>query len=57
VTVLDNQNEGHAVLTVITDKGDYVLDNKKEDILLWSFHQINRNPIPTYGFRWLIPNL
>jgi predicted transglutaminase-like cysteine proteinase len=34
--VLDNQNEGHAVLTVTTDKGDYVLDNKKEDILLWS---------------------
>ena len=26
----------HAVLTVTTDKGDLVLDNKKEDILLWS---------------------
>jgi predicted transglutaminase-like cysteine proteinase len=34
--VLDNEDEGHAVLTVTTDKGDYVLDNKKEDILLWS---------------------
>jgi predicted transglutaminase-like cysteine proteinase len=34
--VLGNQNKGHAVLTVTTDKGDYVLDNKKEDILLWS---------------------
>ena len=34
--VLDNEDEGHAVLTVTTNKGDYVLDNKKEDILLWS---------------------
>ena len=34
--VLDNEDEGHAVLTVTTDKGDYVLDNKKGDILLWS---------------------
>jgi predicted transglutaminase-like cysteine proteinase len=24
------------VLTVITDKGDYVLDNQNEDILIWS---------------------
>ena len=28
--------EGHAVLTVTTDKGDYVLDNMSWDILLWS---------------------
>ena len=34
--VLDNEDEGHAVLTVTTDKGDYILDNKKEDIMLWS---------------------
>ena len=34
--VLDSEDEGHAVLTVSTDKGDFVLDNKKEDILLWS---------------------
>ena len=34
--VLDNEDEGHAVLTVTTDKGDIVLDNKKKDILLWS---------------------
>ena len=34
--VLDDEDEGHAVLTVTTDKGDYVLDNKKEHILLWS---------------------
>jgi hypothetical protein len=37
VTVVrDKDEEGHAVLTVITDKGDYVLDNQTEDILLWS---------------------
>jgi predicted transglutaminase-like cysteine proteinase len=34
--VLDNEDEGHAVLTVTTDKGNYVLDNKRENILLWS---------------------
>ena len=27
---------GHAVLTVTTDRGDYVLDNQTEDIPLWS---------------------
>jgi predicted transglutaminase-like cysteine proteinase len=37
VTVVrDERDEGHAVLTVITDKGDYVLDNQDKDILLWS---------------------
>ena len=37
VTVVrDNKDEGHAVLTVTTNKGDYVLDNQNEDILLWS---------------------
>jgi predicted transglutaminase-like cysteine proteinase len=37
VTVVrDKKDEGHAVLTVTTDKGDYVLDNQNEDILLWS---------------------
>jgi predicted transglutaminase-like cysteine proteinase len=37
VTVVrDKKEEGHAVLTVTTDRGDYVLDNQTEDILLWS---------------------
>lgn len=37
VTVVrDNEDEGHAVLTVITDKGDYILDNKNDFIVLWS---------------------
>jgi predicted transglutaminase-like cysteine proteinase len=34
--VLDEKNEGHAVLTVATIQGDYVLDNRRNDILLWS---------------------
>ena len=34
--VRDRKDEGHAVLTVKTDKGDYVLDNQAENIVLWS---------------------
>ena len=34
--VRDKNGEGHAVLTVKTDKGDFVLDNQAEEILLWS---------------------
>lgn len=36
LTVVRGQEEGHAVLTVTTDKGDYVLDNINSDVLLWS---------------------
>jgi len=37
VTVVRNKNgEGHAVLTVKTDKGDFILDNQAEEVLLWS---------------------
>src|SRR5262245_30380586 len=34
--VRDVKGEGHAVLTVKTDKGEFILDNQNEDILLWS---------------------
>jgi predicted transglutaminase-like cysteine proteinase len=34
--VRDKENKTHAVLTVTTDKGDYILDNQNDDILLWS---------------------
>jgi predicted transglutaminase-like cysteine proteinase len=34
--VRDKENKVHAVLTVTTDKGDYVLDNQIADILPWS---------------------
>jgi predicted transglutaminase-like cysteine proteinase len=33
--VLDENGEGHAVLTVTTRQGDYVLDNRIDKILLW----------------------
>ena len=37
VTVVrDKEIKTHAVLTVTTDKGDYILDNQNDDILLWS---------------------
>jgi predicted transglutaminase-like cysteine proteinase len=34
--VRDKRGDGHAVLTVKTDKGEFILDNQAEDILLWS---------------------
>lgn len=34
--VLDEKNEGHAVLTVTTDGGDFILDNRRNDVLRWS---------------------
>jgi predicted transglutaminase-like cysteine proteinase len=34
--VRDKRGDGHAVLTVKTDRGELILDNQNEDILLWS---------------------
>jgi predicted transglutaminase-like cysteine proteinase len=34
--VRDSKGEGHAVLTVKTEKGEFILDNQEEQILLWS---------------------
>lgn len=37
ITVVREQSgDGHAVLTVKTDKGEFVLDNQNPDILLWT---------------------
>jgi predicted transglutaminase-like cysteine proteinase len=37
MTVVRERNgDGHAVLTVKTDKGEFILDNQEEKILLWS---------------------
>jgi predicted transglutaminase-like cysteine proteinase len=37
ITVVKKKDgEGHAVLTVKTDQGDYVLDNLNNDVKLWS---------------------
>jgi predicted transglutaminase-like cysteine proteinase len=50
--VRDENNEGHAVLTVRTDEGDFVLDNKRRDIVRWTDtpytfikRQSERNPL------------
>jgi predicted transglutaminase-like cysteine proteinase len=50
--VRDENNEGHAVLTVRTDTGDFVLDNKQRDVLRWADtpytfikRQSERNPL------------
>jgi len=34
--VRDKRGDGHAVLTVKSDKGEYILDNQSDQILLWS---------------------
>jgi predicted transglutaminase-like cysteine proteinase len=34
--VRDKRGDGHAVLTVKTDKGEFILDNQNAEILLWS---------------------
>ena len=33
--LLDEKGEGHAVLTITTDQGDLVLDNRRNEILRW----------------------
>jgi len=34
--VLDEKQQGHAVLTITTDKGDFVLDNRRNEVLHWN---------------------
>ena len=34
--VRDEKGEGHAVLTARTSQGDYILDNKVDDVRLWN---------------------
>ncbi len=34
--VRDLHGDGHAILTVKTNKGEFILDNQRDDILLWS---------------------
>ena len=50
--VRDENNEGHAVLTVRTDQGDFVLDNKRREVTQWAStpytfikRQSERNPM------------
>jgi predicted transglutaminase-like cysteine proteinase len=34
--VLDEIKEGHAVLMVLTDRGEFILDNKRDAVLPWN---------------------
>jgi len=34
--VREKKGDGHAVLTVKTDQGEFILDNQNEDIVLWA---------------------
>jgi predicted transglutaminase-like cysteine proteinase len=50
--VRDENNEGHAILTVRTNEGDFVLDNKRRDLMRWADtpyvfvkEQSQRNPL------------
>jgi predicted transglutaminase-like cysteine proteinase len=50
--VRDENDECHAVLTVRTDKGDFVLDNKRREVMRWADtpytfikRQSERNPL------------
>ena len=43
--VRDRNGDGHAVLTVKADKGEFILDNQNPEILLWSetgYHFVKR---------------
>jgi predicted transglutaminase-like cysteine proteinase len=33
---LDEKKEGHAILTLATESGDYILDNRNNDLLRWN---------------------
>jgi predicted transglutaminase-like cysteine proteinase len=34
--VRDKNGDGHAILTVKTDRGEFILDNQTDDVLLWA---------------------
>ena len=43
--VVDEDGEGHAVLMARTDRGDLILDNKRDDVLPWKrtgYHYVKR---------------
>ncbi|OBZ96398.1 transglutaminase [Pararhizobium polonicum] len=53
--VLQPNGEGHAVLTVRTDRGDFILDNMRNKVLLWSeteYTYLKRQSIENAG-RWV----
>jgi len=54
--VIDENGEGHAVLTVRTDRGDVILDNKSDEVLEWfrtNYRYIKRESAETMGWVYL----
>jgi predicted transglutaminase-like cysteine proteinase len=54
--VIDENGEGHAVLTVRTDRGDLILDNKSDEVLEWfrtNYRYIKRESAETTGWVYL----
>ncbi len=47
--VRDLSGEGHAVLTVKTDRGDFVLDNLSQDVRPWERHRLSVLQAPGPG--------
>lgn len=53
--VRKSDGEGHAVLTVRTDKGDFILDNLSDNVKVWSetdYHYLKRQSSVNTG-RWV----
>lgn len=52
--VYDANNGGHAVLTVVTDRGDFILDNNNDRVLLWQDAELTylKRQLPGDLTRW-----
>jgi len=55
--VRDKKGEGHAVLTVKTDKGEFILDNQNENVVAWTetgyrFVKRQSQSDPNVGLAW-----
>ncbi|MDE1924744.1 MAG: transglutaminase-like cysteine peptidase [Patescibacteria group bacterium] len=64
--VRDQKEKGHAVLTVKTDRGEYILDNLTDEILLWSHtdygfikrqSQTDPNVWVSVGYLWTVGSI
>ena len=52
--VYDEQDGGHAVLTIVTDKGDFILDNNNNKVLRWQKAELTylKRNTPGNLMRW-----
>ena len=52
--VYDEQDGGHAVLTIVTDKGDFILDNNNNKVLRWQKAELTylKRNIPGNLMHW-----